>query len=355
VIFPAPFDGREGINGRRRDPVNVVVRILGSPGDKWEKTRARLVRAPNGMTPSVKIMLRCTDHTRRSKKIQGRDCMRINHNMSAIFANRQLQIVADRADKTIEKLASGQAINRAGDDASGLAVSEKMRTQINGLFQAEKNAQNGLSFIQVAEGSLSQINDILQRIRTLSVQSANGIYSNDDRKQVQVEVSSLIAEIDRIATSAEFNRMKMLTGVYSKSSTKGSIFFHVGPNSNQRIRTYIATMSADALNLKTGGNVRSISTVGSANQMIGYVDRALDRLNRQRAELGAYYNRMENTTNALQLSYENMMAADSRIRDADMAAEMVEFTKNQILVQSGVAMLAQANAKPKLMIGLLAN
>lgn len=279
--------------------------------------------------------------------------MRINHNMSAIFANRQLQQVAAKADRTIEKLASGQAINRAGDDASGLAVSEKMRTQINGLFQAEKNAQNGLSFIQVAEGSLSQINDILQRIRALSVQSANGIYSNEDRKQVQVEVSSLIEEVDRIATSAEFNRMKMLTGTFAKTSKVGSIFFHVGPNSNQRIRAFITTMSSTALNLKQGSMVRSISTVGSANQMIGYVDLALDKLNRQRAELGAYYNRMENTSRALSLSYENMLAADSRIRDADMAAEMVEFTKNQILVQSGVSMLAQANTKPQLILKLL--
>lgn len=279
--------------------------------------------------------------------------MRINHNMSAIFANRQLQLVAERADRTIEKLASGQAINRAGDDASGLAVSEKMRTQINGLFQAEKNAQNGLSFIQVAEGSLSQINDILQRIRTLSVQSANGIYSNDDRKQVQVEVSSLIEEVDRIATSAEFNRMKMLTGTFARKSRTGSIFFHVGANSNQRIRAFIATMSSTAMNLRAGTAIRSISTVGSANQMIGFVDSALDRLNRQRAELGAYYNRMENTIHALSLSHENMMAADSRIRDTDMAAEMVEFTKNQILVQSGISMLAQANSKPKLIMQLL--
>jgi flagellin len=286
-------------------------------------------------------------------KSQGRDFMRINHNMSAIFANRQLQLVAERADKTIEKLASGQAINRAGDDASGLAVSEKMRTQINGLFQAEKNAQNGLSFIQVAEGSLSQINDILQRIRMLAVQSANGIYSNTDREQVQVEVSSLIEEVDRIATSAEFNRMKMLTGTFARSSKNGSMFFHVGPNSNQRIRAYITTMSAEAMQLKTGGKVQSISTVGNANKIIGVIDLALDKLNRQRAELGAYYNRMENTTHSLALSYENMLAADSRIRDTDMAAEMVEFTKDQILVQSGVSMLAQANQRPQLMLKLL--
>lgn len=279
--------------------------------------------------------------------------MRINHNMSAIFANRQLKIVSMELDKSIEKLASGEAINRAGDDASGLAVSEKMRTQINGLVQAEKNAESGLSFIQVAEGSLQQINEILQRIRMLSVQSANGIYSNTDRQQIQVEVSQLIDEINRISDTAEFNRMKMLTGRYSKKSTKGSMFFHVGPNQNQRIRAFIATMNANALNMVEGGKKRSISTVGLANAMIGYVDIALDKLNRQRADLGAYYNRMENTIKALATSYENMLAADARIRDVDMAAEMVEFTKNQILVQSGTAMLAQANFRPQLILKLL--
>jgi flagellin len=279
--------------------------------------------------------------------------MRINHNMSAVFANRQLKIMTQNLDKSMERLASGQAINRSGDDASGLAVSEKMRTQINGLNQAEKNTLNGLSFIQVAEGSLQQINDILQRVRTLAVQSANGIYSNQDRQQIQVEVSSLIDEIDRITTSAEFNRMKMLTGVFARTSKVGSMFFHVGPNADQRIRTFITTMSSRALSLWNGSTKRTISTVGEANGMIGSIDKALDRLNRQRADLGAYYNRMENTAKALNLSYENMMAADSRIRDADMAAEMVEFTKNQILVQSGVAMLAQANSMPQLIEKLL--
>lgn len=280
--------------------------------------------------------------------------MRINHNMSAIFANRQLKLVSDKLDKSIEKLVSGQAINRAGDDASGLAVSEKMRTQINGLFQAEKNAQNGLSFIQVAEGSLQQLNDILQRIRMLSVQSSNGIYSDFDRQQVQVEVSQLIDEVDRISTSAEFNRMKMLTGRYSRGSKIGSMFFHVGPNQDQRIRAYIATMSAKALNLiNEGASKRSISTAGTANAMIGYVDLALDTLNRQRADLGAYYNRLENTIYALSTNYENMMAADSRIRDTDMASEVVEFTKNQILFQSGAAMLAQASLKHKIVLDLL--
>jgi flagellin len=280
--------------------------------------------------------------------------MRINHNMSAIFANRQIQLVTEKLDKSIEKLASGEAINRAGDDASGLAVSEKMRTQINGLFQAERNAQNGLSFIQVAEGSLQQVNEILQRIRMLSVQSANGIYTDQDRLQIQVEVSQLIDEVDRIATSAEFNRQKVLTGIYSRRSRTGTMFFHVGPNMNQRMPTFISTMSAKALNLYANQTTkRSIRSVGDANAMIGIIDLALDKLNRQRADLGAYYNRMENTIRALARSHENMLAADSRIRDADMAQEMVEFTKNQILIQSGTAMLAQANFKPQLVLKLL--
>lgn len=282
--------------------------------------------------------------------------MRINHNMSGIFANRQIKSVAARMDKEFEKLASGEEINRAGDDASGLAVSEKMRTQINGLLQAEKNAQNGLSFIQVAEGSYQQLNEILQRVRVLSIQSANGIYSNSDRSQMQVEVSQLIDEVDRIATSAEFNRMKILQGAYSKNNKSSSMFFHVGANQNQRIRVYIATVSSKAFNLvNDAGTKRSISNVGGANAMIGFVDEALDKMNRQRANLGAYYNRLENSIKALNLTYENMTAADSRIRDADMAAVMVEFTKDQILTRTSAAMMAQANVKPKLIMKLFSD
>jgi flagellin len=261
--------------------------------------------------------------------------------------------VASRLDKSIEKLASGEEINRAGDDASGLAVSEKMRTQIRGLIQAEKNAQNGLSFIQVAEGSYQQLNDIMQRVRVLAIQSANGIYSNSDRSQIQVEVSQLIDEVDRIAGSAEFNRLKMLTGSFAKTSKIGSMFFHIGASQDQRIRVFITTVSAKAFNLVEPNNrKRTISTVGNANAMIGYVDEALEKLNRQRADLGAYYNRLENTIKALTQSYENMMAADSRIRDADMAAVMVDYTKDQILMQTGTSMLSQANIKPKLLMKL---
>jgi flagellin len=279
--------------------------------------------------------------------------MRINHNMSAVFASRQLNEIGSRMDKSLERLASGEQIIRAGDDASGLAVSEKMRTQIGGLMQAEKNAQNGLSFIQVAEGSYQQLSSILQRIRVLAVQSANGIYSAGDRVQIQAEVSQLIDEVDRIGNSAEFNRMKMLRGNFARKSKTGSMFFHVGANQNERIQVYIATVSSKAFNLVNGANKRrTISTVAGANAMIGYVDTALDRLNRQRADLGAYYNRMENTIRAITQTYENLMAADSRIRDVDMAAEIVEFAKDQILFQTSAAMLAQANIKPKYLLKL---
>jgi len=257
----------------------------------------------------------------------------------------------EKMDKSIEKLSSGMEINRAGDDPSGLAVSERMRTQVNGLLQAEKNAMNGLSFIQVAEGSYQQLNDITQRIRVLSVQSANGIYSGTDRSQIQAEVDQLVSEIDRIATSAQFNRMKMLTGQFAKTSKTGSMFFHIGANQNQRVRVYIATVSSKSLDLSDQGNrARTITTPGNANAMIGFVDNAIDRLTRQRADLGAYYNRLETTIKAIGVSYENMMAADSRIRDADMASVMVEFAKNQILAQTGTAMLAQANVTPKLVL-----
>lgn len=282
--------------------------------------------------------------------------MQINHNLSALFVNRQLDSAQVDMNKSIEKLASGERINRSGDDATNLAVSEKMRTQINGLRQAERNALNGMSFIQVAEGNMGQVNDILQRIRELSVQAANGIYSESDRLQIQVEVSQLIEEVDRISTTAEFNRMKLLTGDFARNSPRGSIFFHVGPNQDQRIRAYIQTMNSNAFGLKENDQVKKdIATVGAANSMIGTVDEALDLLNGQRADLGAYYNRIETTVEALRTGYENMVAADSRLRDTDMAEELLEFTRSQMQLQSGTAMLAQANVSNRLVIQLLEN
>lgn len=263
--------------------------------------------------------------------------MQVNHNISAIFVQRQLQKTETGLQKSVEKLSSGMRINRAGDDASNLAVSEKMRTQIRGLNQAENNALSGLSFIQVTEGNLTQVNDILQRIRELSVQAANGIYSTSDRMQISVEVSQLIDEVDRISTTAEFNRMKLLNGDLSTKSAKASVFFHVGPNQDQRIRAYVSTMNSRAFQLLEGGEKKSVSTVANANRMIGTVDGALDNLNRQRANLGAYYNRLETTIESLRTGYENMVVAESRIRDTDMAEELVEYTRQQILMQSSTA------------------
>jgi flagellin len=278
--------------------------------------------------------------------------MQVNHNTPAIFAQRQIKMSESRLMKSIEKLSSGERINRAGDDATGLAVSEKMRTQIRGLKQAENNAMLGLSFIQVAEGGLGQVNDILQRVRELSIQAANGIYGAQDRVQIDVEVSQLIDEVDRISTSAEFNRMKLLDGSLSKKG-KASMFFHVGPNQNQRIRAYIATMNSKAFSLVEGGRKKGVSTVSKANSMLGTVDNAIDNLNRQRADLGAYYNRIEITARALGTNYENMVKAESRIRDTDIAEELVEYTRQQVLLQSGTAMLAQANQSSKIVLQLL--
>ncbi|MDH4261505.1 MAG: flagellin [Spirochaetia bacterium] len=278
--------------------------------------------------------------------------MQVNHNTPAIFAQRQIKMSEARLTKSIEKLSSGERINHSGDDATGLAVSEKMRTQIRGLKQAESNAMLGLSFLQVAEGGLGQVNDIMQRIRELSIQAANGIYSPQDRVQIDVEVSQLIDEVDRISTTAEFNRMKLLDGSLSKSG-KASMFFHVGPNQNQRIRAYISTMNSKAFNLIEGGRKKGVSTVGKANSMLGIVDSAIDNLNRQRADLGAYYNRIEITAQSLRTGYENMVVAESRIRDTDIAEELVEYTKEQVLLQSGTAMLAQANQNSKIVLQLL--
>jgi flagellin len=255
----------------------------------------------------------------------------------------------------MEKLASGERINKAGDDASGLAVSEKMRTQIQGLRQAERNTEDGMSFIQTSEGYLNQSANIIQRIRVLSIQAANGIYSPQDRQLIQVEVSALVDEVDRIASQAEFNRFKVLTGEFSRVNPKASMWFHLGANSNQRERVYIGTMTAAAFKFRdAGGKVSvSLSTPEGANKTIGIMDNALTTLSKQRADLGAYYNRMELTSKGLMTAYENIQAAESRIRDADMAEEIVEFTKNNVLIQTGISMLAQANLKSQSVLRLL--
>ncbi|MCX8125010.1 MAG: flagellin [Spirochaetota bacterium] len=281
--------------------------------------------------------------------------MIINHNMSAVNANRTLKFTQWSVNKSMEKLSSGERINRAGDDASGLAVSEKMRTQIQGLRQAERNTEDGMSFVQTAEGYLAQTAQIIQRIRVLAVQAANGIYTNADRQLIQVEVSALVDEVDRIASQAEFNRFKILTGEFSKINPKSSMWFHMGPNANQRVRVFIGTMTAQAFKMKdaTGKIAITLTSPGGANATIGVMDAALQKLSKQRADLGAYYNRLEHTAKGLMTAYENVQASESRIRDTDMAEEMVEFTKNTVLVQSGTAMLAQANLQPQSVLRLL--
>jgi flagellin len=260
-------------------------------------------------------------------------------------------------DKDIAKLSSGERITRAGDDASGLAVSEKMRGQIRGLKQAARNIENAVSFIQTTEGYLQEDQDILHRIRELSVQAANGIYTPEDRMQIQVEVSQLVDEIDRVASHAQFNGYNMLTGSFANPAAGGtptaSMWFHVGANMDQRERAYIGTMTSEALSLKLEGRSISLSTPGVANAAIGVVDEALQRVSRLRADLGAYQNRFEMAVRGVLVGAENMQAAESLIRDTDMAAQMVEFVKNTILVQAGTAMLAQANLKPQAVLQLL--
>jgi flagellin len=285
--------------------------------------------------------------------------MIINHNMSALFAARQEKFNSWKLDKNLEKLSSGLRITRAGDDASGLAVSEKMRSQIRGMQRAEKNTMDGISFIQTTEGYLQESQDIIQRLRELAVQAANGIYSDEDRMQIQVEVSAMVDEIDRIASHAQFNGMNMLTGRFARESGENmvtaSMWFHLGPNMDQRERVFIGTMTSEGLGVKqlASGDIISVSTPDEANRAIGVLDEALRIVNRQRADLGAYQNRLEHTMKGLAVGAENMQAAESRIRDADMAAQVVEFTKNSILLQASMAMLAQANLKPQTVLQLL--
>ncbi|MDY4901360.1 MAG: flagellin [Treponema sp.] len=285
--------------------------------------------------------------------------MVINHNMSAMFAQRSEGITEVNHQKNMEKLSSGMKINRAGDDASGLAVSEKMRSQIRGLNQASTNAKNGISFIQTSEGYLQETEDIVQRIRELAVQSSNGIYTDEDRMQIQVEVSSLIAEVDRIASTAQFNGMNMLTGRFARptgeNSVTASMWLHIGANMDQRTQVYIGTMSAAALGLRNVGTeeIMSLQTPDEANRAIGTLDEAIKKINKQRADLGAYQNRLEKTVVGLDVGAENLQASESRIRDTDMAKEIVESTKSQVLQQAGTAMLAQANQSSQNVLSLL--
>ncbi|MDR2184798.1 MAG: flagellin [Treponema sp.] len=285
--------------------------------------------------------------------------MIINHNLSAMFADRSLKVTNNSLTKNMEKLSSGLRINRAGDDASGLAVSEKLRSQIRGLYQASTNATNGISFIQVSEGYLQETQDIIQRIRELAVQAANGIYSEEDRMYIQVEISQLVDEVDRIASHAQFNGMNMLTGRFARDTGNnlitGSMWFHIGANMDQREQVFIGTMTSKGLGIRNAGDESFISleSPDSANRAIGTLDTALKIINKQRADLGAYQNRLEHAVVGLDIGAENMQASESKIRDTNMANQMVDYTRDQILIQSGTAMLAQANQRATSVLQLL--
>lgn len=285
--------------------------------------------------------------------------MIVNHNLSSINTNRVMGKVGTQIDKSLEKISSGMRINRGGDDASGLAVSEKMRAQIRGLGQASKNARDGSSFIRTAEGYLDESTKILHRIRELGVQAANGIYSDEDRAQIQTEVDQLVMEIDRIASHATFNGMNILTGRFADDKLGGtpsaSMWFHVGANMDQRIRAYIGTMSAKGLKVihpDTEEKI-SLSSPEKANRTLGLVDQALKRLVKQRAELGAVQNRLDYVMSSVDIGAENLQAAESLIRDLDMAQQVSEMVKDQILHQAGIAMLSQANTKGQGILRLL--
>ncbi|MGY4113363.1 MAG: flagellin [Bacillaceae bacterium] len=274
--------------------------------------------------------------------------MRINHNISALNTYRQLSFNNTQTAKNLEKLSSGYRINRAGDDAAGLAISEKMRGQIRGLEMAQKNAQDGISLIQTAEGALTETHAILQRMRELAVQAANDTNVTADRTAIQDEIDALVSEINRIAGNTEFNTQNLLDGTFSGKK------FHIGANSGQSITVTIGTMNANALGT-TSLKIASVKvdTVTNANKAITAIDKAIEQVSTERSKLGAIQNRLEHTINNLGATSENLTAAESRIRDVDMAKEMMEFTKNNILTQAAQAMLAQANQVPQGVLQLL--
>ncbi|MEK5334329.1 flagellin N-terminal helical domain-containing protein [Lysinibacillus sp. FSL W8-0992] len=271
--------------------------------------------------------------------------MRIQHNISALNTHRNLSFNNTQASKNLEKLSSGYKINRAGDDAAGLAISEKMRAQIKGLDMATKNSQDSISLIQTAEGALNETHSILQRMRELAVQSGNDTNEDTDRKFLQDEISQLNAEITRIATTTEFNEKTLLNGDFK---TDGLVF-QIGANEGQTMTMTVGSMGATAL----GVDVVDISSRGGASSAISTIDAAISTVSTQRSALGAVQNRLEHTINNLGAASENLTAAESRIRDTDMAAEMMAFTKNNILTQAAQSMLAQANQQPQGVLQLL--
>lgn len=273
--------------------------------------------------------------------------MRINHNIQALNAYRNLAANQSSISKNLERLSSGLRINRAADDAAGLAISEKMRSQIRGLQMAERNALDAISLIQTAEGALNEVHSILQRMRELAVQAANGTNQSTDREALDSEFQQLIQEIDRIGADTQFNKMNIL-------AADQSIDIQLGANNGQTLtlswkKQLKNSLGEDSINIST----LNIKTVTSAQSAISTLDNAIISVSKSRSKMGAYQNRLEHTINNLTTADENLTAAESRIRDTDMAMEMAEFTKNNILTQAAQAMLAQSNQLPQGILQLL--
>lgn len=308
--------------------------------------------------------------------------MIINHNIAALNTHRQLGMNNANASKNLEKLSSGQKINRAGDDAAGLAISEKMRGQIRGLDMATKNSQDGISLIQTAEGALNETHSILQRMRELTVQAGNtGTQESDDLKAIQDELNSLMEELGGVSGGSkgisdrtEFNGKTLLDGTFAGVSGMNAsgntvaagdqkeLTFQIGANKGQQLSVSVGNMSVKGLGLHSGGSLINVSEFAGAttasgkaafDTQLGLIDAAITKVSDTRSNLGAVQNRLEHTINNLGASSENLTAAESRIRDVDMAKEMMDFTKNNILTQAAQAMLAQANQQPQGVLQLL--
>jgi len=283
--------------------------------------------------------------------IQGGIIMIVQHNMAALNTNRQLGVSNTNLSKATEKLSSGYRINRAGDDAAGLSISEKMRGQIRGLDQASTNAEDGVSLIQTAEGALNEIHSVLQRMRELTVQAANDTNVTADRKAIASEQSQLQQEITRIASQTEFNTMKLLNGNFGTAGGGKGKNLQVGANANQSIKVTITNVSASGLKVHDVG--AKMTSYTNATAYITTIDEAITTVSSQRSNLGAIQNRLEHTIANADNTSENLQSAESRIRDVDMADEMVTYSKNNIVQQAAQSMLAQANQSTQGVLSLL--
>ena len=287
--------------------------------------------------------------------------LRINYNFESISAQRNLSQTQGSFFKAIEQLSSGMRINKAADDAAGLAVSEKLKNQVRGLNQAQRNAQDSISLMQVAEGALNETHNLLARMRELSIQSANDTLTASDRVHIQAEVDQLLSEVDRVASSAQFNGKFLLTGA-TAGTPVSTLTFHIGANTGDEVTMSLTALDARARGIGPGvvsvtvlgtGSVASVSYQTSANAAISQLDAAIEQVSTQRGLLGAVQNRMNSAINSLGVSAENMGAANSRIRDADVAQSVSEMVRTQILQQSTMAVLAQANQAPQMALQLL--